>query len=222
MRRKGFFIGSPLIMFQSLIQGIGLGLLLSIAVGPVLFTTIKQSLNNGHKGGLAFVIGISASDIALVLISNVFTQLFAELQERKIEIGIGGCIFLVTMGIYFLFFKKVKVNEEGKQVLLKFRKRDYIRIFASGFIMNSFSPGCILFWITWSTAFVPYSIQQRIIIFTTCLAVVLALDIAKVMLAGKIRNRLTPHNIHILNRINGIILIGFGIALMWGLLFYTN
>ena len=88
--------------------------------------------------------------------------------------------------------------------------------------MNSFSPGCILFWITWSTAFVPYSIQQRIIIFTTCLAVVLALDIAKVMLAGKIRNRLTPHNIHILNRINGIILIGFGIALMWGLLFYTN
>jgi threonine/homoserine/homoserine lactone efflux protein len=193
-----------------------------MAVGPVLFTTIKQSLNNGHKGGLAFVIGISASDIALVLISNVFTQLFAELQERKTEIGIGGCVFLVTMGIYFLFFKKVKVNEEGKQVLLKFRKRDYIRIFASGFIMNSFSPGCILFWITWSTAFVPYSIQQRIIIFTTCLAVVLALDVAKVMLAGKIRNRLTPHNIHILNRINGIILIGFGIALMWGLLFYTN
>ncbi|HEY0730848.1 MAG TPA: LysE family transporter, partial [Chitinophagaceae bacterium] len=89
-------------MIQSLIQGIGLGLLLSIAVGPVLFTTIKQSLNNGHKGGLAFVFGISASDIALVLVSNVFTQLFAELQERKIEIGIGGCIFLVTMGIYFL------------------------------------------------------------------------------------------------------------------------
>jgi threonine/homoserine/homoserine lactone efflux protein len=205
-------------MFQSLLQGIGLGLLLSIAVGPVLFSTIKQSLNNGHKGGLAFVFGISASDIALVLISNVFTQLFAELKEFKTEIGIMGCIFLVTMGVYFLFFKKVIVNEEGKQVLLKFRKRDYVRMFVSGFLMNSLSPGCILFWITWSTAFVPYSIQQRIIIFTTCLAVVLALDIAKVMLAGKIRNRLTPHNIHILNRINGIILIGFGIALIWGLL----
>ncbi|HEX5651735.1 MAG TPA: LysE family transporter, partial [Chitinophagaceae bacterium] len=66
-------------MFQSLIQGFGLGLLLSMAVGPVLFTTIKQSLNSGHRGGLAFVFGISASDIALVLVSNVFTQLFAEL-----------------------------------------------------------------------------------------------------------------------------------------------
>ncbi|HET9430347.1 MAG TPA: LysE family transporter [Chitinophagaceae bacterium] len=208
-------------MVQSIIQGIGLGLLLSIAVGPVLFSTIKQSLNNGHKGGVAFVIGISASDITLVLISNVFTQLFAELQERRTEIGIAGCFFLVTMGIYFLFFKKVKVNQEGKQVF-KFRKRDYARIFASGFLMNTLSPAAILFWITWSTAFILYSIQQRTIIFITCLAVVLALDIIKVMLAGKIRNRLTPHNIHILNRINGLILIGFGLALVWGLLIYSN
>lgn len=206
-------------MIQGLIQGIGLGLLLSISVGPVLFTTIKQSLNNGHRGGLAFIIGISASDIGLVLISNVFTQLFAQLQAYKTEIGIGGCIFLVTMGIYFLFFKKVPVDKEGKQIIFKFRKRDYLRLFVSGFVMNTLSPGCILFWITASTAFVPYSIQHRIIVFTTCLAVVLALDIAKVMLAGKIRNRLTPHNIHILNRINGLILIGFGIALIWGLLF---
>ena len=125
----------------------------------------------------------------------------------------------MTMGIYFIFFKKVKVNEEGKQVLITFRKRDYVRIFISGFFMNTLSPACILFWITWSTAFVAYTIEHRIIIFTACLAVVLALDIAKVMLAGKIRNRLTPHNIHILNRINGIILVGFGIALIWGLLF---
>ena len=209
-------------MLQSLLQGIGLGLLLSIAVGPVLFTTIKQSLNNGHRGGLAFVFGISASDIMLVLISNVFTQFFLQVQERATEIGIAGCVFLVSMGIYFLFFKKVKVNEEGKQILFRFRKRDFLRLFASGFIMNTLSPGCILFWITWSTAFVPYSDQQRIIIFVTCLAVVLALDIMKVMLAGKIRNRLTPHNILILNRINGIILIGFGIALMVGLVLYNN
>jgi len=46
----------------------------------------------------------------------------------------------------------------------------------------------------------------------------LGTDILKVMLAGKIRNRLTPHNIHILNRINGLLLIIFGIALIWGLI----
>ncbi len=209
-------------MFQSLIQGIGLGLLLSIAVGPVLFSTIKQSLNNGHTGGMAFIIGVSASDITLVLISNVFTQLFAELKEYSTQIGIAGCGFLVTMGLYFLFFKKIKVNEEGKQLLIPFNRGRYMRIFASGFIMNILNPGCILFWITWSTAFIAHKVDERIIIFATCLAVVFSLDVAKVFLAGKIRNRLTPHNIHLINRLNGIILIIFGVALIWGLVVYGD
>jgi threonine/homoserine/homoserine lactone efflux protein len=171
---------------------------------------------------MAFVIGVSASDITLVLVSNVFTQLFAELNQYRVQIGIAGCIFLVSMGIYFIFFKKIQVSQEGKQVILQFRKRDYAKMVLSGFLMNTLSPACILFWITWSTAFIVHSIQQRIVIFTTCLVLVLALDVAKVMLAGKIRNRLTPHNIHILNRINGAILVVFGIALIWGLLFYGS
>ena len=206
-------------MFEALLKGTGLGLLLSISVGPILFSIIKQSLNNGFKGGMSFVAGVSASDITLVLISNVFTQLFAQLNGYKTEIAVTGCFFLVTLGIYFLFFKKVKVNEEGKMIF-QFRKRDYARIFVSGYLMNVLNPACILFWITSSTTFITHAIQQRILIFTTCLVIVLSLDIAKVVLAGKIRNRLTPHNIHILNRINGLILIGFGVALIWGLLFY--
>ena len=206
-------------MLESLLKGITFGLLLSLAVGPVLFSTIKQSLNNGHRGGLAFIIGVSVSDISLVLVSNLFTQLFNSLQSYKTEIGLAGCIFLVSMGIYFLFFKKVKVNEAGKQIF-NFRKRDYIKIFLSGYFMNTLNPAVFIFWITTSTAVINHSINQRIIIFTTCLAWILCTDILKVFLSGKIRNRLTPHNIHILNRINGLILIVFGIALIWGLLIY--
>lgn len=204
-------------MIEALIKGIALGLLLSISVGPVLFTVIKQSLNSGHKGGMAFVLGVSASDITLVLISNVFTELFRSLSEHQEQIGIAGSVFLITAGVYFLFFKKIKVNEEGKQVL-HFRKRDYARVFLSGYFMNVLNPGVFIFWVTTSTAFITQTIQDRILIFTTCLAIVLSADIAKVMLAGKIRSKLTPHNIHIINRINGIILIVFGIVLIWGLL----
>ncbi|HET6723550.1 MAG TPA: LysE family transporter, partial [Chitinophagaceae bacterium] len=63
-------------MLEALIKGLTLGLLLSISVGPVIFSIIKQSLNSGHRGGIAFILGVSASDIALVLISNVFTEIF--------------------------------------------------------------------------------------------------------------------------------------------------
>ncbi|HMU46871.1 MAG TPA: LysE family translocator [Chitinophagaceae bacterium] len=206
-------------MLEAMLKGLTFGLLLSISVGPILFSVIKQSLNNGHKGGMAFVFGVSASDITLVLISNLFTELFKSIQVYKTEVGIAGCIFLVSMGIYFLFFKKVKVNEQGKQVF-SFRKRDYAKIFLSGYFMNTLNPAVFIFWITTSTAVITHTVNQRIVVFVTCLAWVLGTDILKVLLAGKIRNRLTPHNIHIINRINGIILIVFGIALIWGLLVY--
>jgi threonine/homoserine/homoserine lactone efflux protein len=209
-------------MLEAFLKGITVGFLLSLAVGPVVFSIIKQSLNNGHKGGMAFVLGVSASDIALVLISNVFTELFSSISSHRTPIGIAGSIFLIVMGIYFLFFKKVNVDDRGQQIMSRFRKMDYAKIFASGFLMNTLNPAIFLFWITTSTTFVSHTVEQRLIIFITCLLFVLAADIAKVMLAGKIRNRLTPHNIHNINRLNGIILIGFGIALIWGLLFYSN
>jgi threonine/homoserine/homoserine lactone efflux protein len=184
-----------------------------------LFSIIKQSLNNGHKGGFAFVAGVSASDISLVLLSNIFTTLLENLKLYKTEIGIAGCIFLVSMGIFFLFFKKVKVNKEGQQIF-KFRKRDYAKLFLSGFLMNTLNPAIFIFWITTSSAIIGHTINQRIVIFTTCLLFMLVTDCLKVLLAGKIRRKLTPHNIHIINRVNGIILIVFGIALIWGLIFY--
>ena len=206
-------------MIDALFKGIMLGLLLSISVGPVIFSIIKQSLNNGPRGGMAFVIGVSASDIALVLVSNVFTELFRSLSTYRTEIGIVGSLFLISVGIYFVFFKKVKVNEEGKQVF-KFRSGDYIKIIISGFFMNTLNPAVFIFWLSTSTAFIDQTYQQRIIIFTTCLLTVLAGDIAKVLLAGKIRKRLTPKNIHLLNRVNGLVLIGFGIVLIWGLIYF--
>lgn len=206
-------------MIESILKGLTFGLLLSISVGPVLFSIIKQSLNNGHRGGLAFIFGVSASDISLVLVSNIFTELFNSMKTYKTEVGVAGCAFLVSLGVYFLFFKKVKVNEEGKQII-KFRKRDYARTFLSGYLMNTLNPSVFIFWIYASTAVIDHTINQRIVVFVTCLSWMLGADILKVFLAGKIRNRLTPHNIHIINRINGLLLIIFGFALIWGLIIY--
>ena len=208
-------------MIEAIIKGFTLGLVLSISVGPVLFTIIKQSLNNGHKGGLAFVFGVSASDVSMVLLVNLFTELFAELKEHKNAVGIVGCVFLVVMGIYYLFFKKIKVDEQGNQVM-RMRKRDFAKVFLSGYIKNTLNPTDLIIWINASTAVINHRLEKRVVALVTCLVWMLGTDILKVFLAGKIRNRLTPHNIHILNRINGFILIIFGIALIWGLLFYGH
>lgn len=208
-------------MFEAVLKGLTLGLLLTISVGPVVFSIIKQSLNNGFRGGIAFILGVSASDIALVLVSNVFTQMFGYLVKHKNFIGVAGSIFLISMGIYFLFFKKIKVDDSGVQ-LLQLSKGDYVKTFLSGFFMNLLNPAVFLFWLTTSTTLITLTTENRIIAFVTCLAFVLATDLLKVILAQKIRKKLTPHNIQILSRINGLVLFGFGAILLWGLIFYAD
>lgn len=208
-------------MIEALVKGLTLGLLLSISVGPVIFSIIKQSLNSGHRGGIAFILGVSASDIALVLISNVFTQMFSYMVKHKSVIGISGSIFLISMGIFFLFFKKVKVDDSGVQVL-QLSKKDYVKTFLSGFFMNTLNPTVFIFWLTTSTTLITLSTENRIIAFLTCLSFVLATDLLKVMMAQRIRRKLTPHNIQILSRINGLVLLGFGLVLLWGLIFYAD
>jgi len=47
----------------------------------------------------------------------------------------------------------------------------------------------------------------------------MAADVGKVMAAGKLRSRLTLHNLSIINKISGTILIGFGIALVYSIIF---
>jgi len=64
--------------------------------------------------------------------------------------------------------------------------------------------------------------NYRLVVFLSCLIVVASFDFVKVMAAGNIRQRLTPHNIHIINRVSGMILIGFGLALIWGVLALGN
>ncbi|HUC81298.1 MAG TPA: LysE family transporter [Flavisolibacter sp.] len=206
-------------MLEAIAHGLTLGLLLAISVGPIVFTVIKQSLNNGLKGGMAFITGIFFSDIFLVICCNFFTQFFKVLSNYSTPLGITGSVLLVLVGVYFLFFKKVKISEEGQQLLL-FKRRDYAKLFFGGAIMNLLNPGIIVFWFTTATAFISYTLNKRLIIFGVALLIALAADVAKVVLADKLRKKLTPKNILRINKINGVILIGFGIALLWGLLLY--
>jgi threonine/homoserine/homoserine lactone efflux protein len=208
-------------MWQAIISGLTLGCILALSVGPVIFTIIKQSLNNGRTGGLCFVAGVWLSDIILVVISNAFSAFVADLLEYKNIIGYIGSAFLIAVGVYYLFFKKVTLRTDSDGKAIKFRKREILKILSSGFFLNTLNPSVFIFWLGTATAFSKYNFNQRLLIFSVCLAVNIAADILKVVLAGKLRTKLTLHNISLINKISGVILAGFGLALFYGTYFLS-
>jgi len=209
-------------VIEAILKGFAMGLLLVISVGPVIFTIIKQSINNGKEGGFSFIIGVWISDIVVVLLSNVFSELVTRLLDFKKPIGISGSIFLIGMGVYYLFFKKVPLHPEDIS-LPPLRASDHAQIALQGFLLNTLNPAVLAFWLTAATAIaVTNSVKERIIIFVTTLLINMTADVAKVTLAGKLRSKLTVKNIRMINKISGLILLIFGTALLAGVLFLVK
>ena len=177
-------------MTEALLKGLALGSILALSVGPVIFTIIKQSLNNGKEGGISFVAGVWASDIVLVVVSNAFSEWVKALLEYREAIGYIGSVFLIGMGLFYVFLKKVKITNDAGGDAQRFRKRDVAKIFSSGFLINTLNPSVILFWLINATAFaVTHTWNQRLIIFSTCIGVNIVADLAKVLMAGKLRKK---------------------------------
>ena len=165
--------------------------------------------------------GVFISDFILVFLCNIFTQFFNAAMEHELVIGIAGSGLLIALGIYNFFFRKVQTADNGVHVIANLRKRDIVGIFFSGFFMNALNPGTMLFWfaatatITADSKTMNHPEQYRLIVFLTALLFNFSADFFKVLLANKIRNKLTPHNIHIVNRISGAVLILFGIVIVF-------
>ena len=86
-------------MTEAILKGLGLGVILALSVGPVIFTILKQSINNGHRGGFSFVAGVWISDIFLVVLSNTFSQLVNEALEFQSVIGLFESLAFTTASI---------------------------------------------------------------------------------------------------------------------------
>lgn len=210
-------------MGEAFLVGCVLGFFLIISVGPVIFTIIKQSLNNGIKGGFSFVAGVWVSDVILVVVSNMFSVLVSDVLEYKKAIGYAGSLFLMGMGAYYLFLKKVSLRTDAAGVEVRFRKRDAAKIFLSGFLINTLNPVLLLTWFLYALGFsVKYDIKQRIVIFATCILINIGADILKVMLAEKLRTKLTIHNISVINKIAGTILMVFGGFLLYQTIYHLD
>ena len=205
-------------MTDALISGLLLGLALVFSVGPVIFTIIKLRINYGLASAFYFIFGVWLSDILWVLTANIFSGILSDIITYKKTIGVTGGIFLILLGSYYLFFKKYHSKAELDQGV-KIGNATHARLFATGFLINTLNPGVIALWFAAATKSLSNTFDERILTFSLCLALNISADIFKINLAGKLRNKLTDHNIKIINKISGCLFLAFGVALIIGVLF---
>ncbi len=209
-------------MIDALLKGLAISLLLIFSVGPVIFTTIKQTINHGRRGGFSFIIGVWVSDIIWIILSNGFSEVIKKLLVFEIPIGIAGCCFLIGLGIYFVFIKKVEprrlqepVEIAGDVYTSTGKKTNYFAIMSSGFIINTINPAVISFWVFAAASLAAgATFYHRFIIFSTCMGVNMLADVGKVFGAGYIGKKLSDRLILIINRLSGVLYFAFGLVIL--------
>ena len=207
-------------MTEAIIAGLLLGLALVFSVGPVIFTIIKLRINYGLSSAFYFITGVWLSDIFWVVIANATSSLMESLTVYKVQIGSTGGIFLIGLGLYYLFFKKYHSKQEMDEGIT-IASSTHARLFITGFLINTLNPGVIALWLAAATRSISSTLQEKMVTFSICLSMNIAADFFKINLAGKLRNKLNDKNITIVNKISGAMFLAFGIALIAGV-WYTK
>ena len=206
-------------ILHPLFEGIILGLTVAISLGPALFALLQTSIKHGVKVGIFLAAGIFMSDLTLVVgfyfgAVNIITD-----PAYHLGLGIFGGIVMCVFGI-FTFFRKVPQTEQVEAISeIKVKKQGPFPYFFKGFILNLANPFLWVFWITSMIAIsATYGGDQRsvAIFFTGTLSVILLTDIAKVLLANKIRIAGNPQVKLWMNRIVGLLFMILGTFVISG------
>ncbi len=199
---------------DAIVKGVLVGLFMAISVGPTLFAVIRYSLDFSYKAGLAFVLGVSVSDALYVLVANVAASWLHLLVPYEKFIAFGGAIALMTIGLVGLL-RKLKPKRPSA-VKLSLSGGDVMKIWLSGFLVNTLNPGVLITWLGAVTIIAGTTAMYRFILFGTALIIILGIDFSKVFLAGKIKNLLTARKVIYVQRFSAACLLLIGLALFVG------
>ncbi len=193
-------------MFEAIITGIGVGLVLAILTGPVFFALIKISVERGFISGMSFALGVFASDIVYISLTFFSTQFIDFETKYKDYITVIGCGFLLTIGLSYVL-KRVKINYEPTKIITN------TGYFLKGFMMCMLNPLILFYWITIATVTVgdKYSTWGMIVFFTATLFTLFSLDVIKAYYASKFRSKIKENHLTWLNRVAGLVIIGVAI-----------
>ena len=210
-------------MLQDILSAIPLGFFLSIMPGAVFFVLLETSVIKGFRAAVAFDAGAITSDIIFILIAYFSSYKLLENIKDDPSLFIFGGLIMVTYGIisFLKISKTVKddlIDDASKDIL----KKNYFSLFIKGFLLNFINIGVLGFWlaiiITWGPK-LDMQPSRIMIFFISVIASYFSLDVCKILLAKQLRSKLTINNIMKIKKAISVILVIFGVALLFQGLF---
>ena len=209
-------------MFADVLLALPLGLLLAFTIGPVFFVLLETAITKGFRATLAFDAGVLLADTVFILIVYFTTNsLLTEIKDDPKLFFAGGIIMMAYGIISFIKlkkdFKKVIDNKEEAHLAIS-SKVNYVALFIKGFLLNFINIGVLGFWLGIIIVFGPkldMDASRIFIFFSAIILVYFGVDVIKILIAKKLKNRLTAFHIYKIKRAISIILLVFGVFLIF-------
>ena len=202
---------------QLLTNGLLLGLMLTIMVGPIMIALVQTSFENGWKSGIRVGMGIWLSDLLFIAACYIGIKQVRDLTNLPgftFWVGIIGGVILFSFGIGLLL-KHSTPQEIADQV--EEMHLEKFNAWMRGFLINTVNPFTFIFWTTVSLTVLANETERlssAFLFYGGIMFVVIIGDAMKVFLAEKIRHWLTPKHIHQIRLVSGIAFLLFGVAMV--------
>jgi len=211
-------------MFFVFLKGVVLGLTVAFLAGPIFFALIQTSIYRGFRAGVKMAFGVVLSDILLIVLSYIGLLQLLDNSENHLVFGfLGGIVLLAFGGFTFTRKPEIPVKDHIMPIIVK--KPGTLTYIVKGFFMNILNPFLLIFWISAMSIYTTnedVDTGEVILFFSAVIGTVFFTDVVKCYVAKKIKRFINTRTLLWINRIVGIILFVFGIALMGRVVFSSH
>lgn len=208
-------------MIKIFLQGAAIGFSMSILfIGPSFFALIQTSIKNGFRSAVAMALGISLSDIILVLCAYLGAERFLANPRYKIYEGFIGSAVLLGFGIVTLFQKHEDEKDAAKGYAAVSSVKQLPIMMVKGFFLNLLNPFVLLLWVGYlaSVSHICNSRREVLVMLIATLGTVFFLDVSKSLAANRIKKLITHKLLKWVHYIMAIALIVSGIILFYNVI----
>ncbi|WP_347173156.1 LysE family translocator [Polaribacter uvawellassae] len=193
------------------------GFFLSFMIGPVFFMLIQTSILKGARAAIMFNVGVILGDVAFIIIAYLGSRhLLERIKDDPRLFFIGGLI-LVVYGLITYFDKSNKKEAEDTPLIEIPVSNNYLKLLLKGFFLNFINIGVLGFWLGLIVVIGPtldMNPNHIFWYFTTIIISYFITDLGKIVLAKKLKKKLTSNVIYKIKKTMGVLLIIFGFGLI--------